>query len=42
MSKQKETKIKSGEEVTTEFKWVANIEITKKNAEKVAQAGRLR
>lgn len=39
---QKETKIKSGKEVTTEFKWVTNIKVTKGNAEKIARAGRLR
>lgn len=39
---QKETKIKSGKEVTTEFKWVSNIKVTKGNAEKIARAGRLR
>ena len=39
---QKERKIKDKEEKTTEFKWITNIEITKRNAEKVARAGRLR
>ena len=39
---QRETKIKSGKEVTTKFKWVTNFKITKGNAEKIARAGRLR
>ena len=39
---QKETKIKSGKEVTTEFKWITNIKLTKGNGEKIAKAGRLR
>ena len=39
---QKETRIKSGKEVTTEFKWITNIVLTKRNAQKVARAGRLR
>ena len=39
---QKETKIKSGKEITTEFKWITNFEVTKGNAIKLARAGRLR
>lgn len=39
---EKETKIKKEKEITTEFKWITNFEITKKNAEKLARAGRLR
>lgn len=39
---QKERKIKNKKEVTREFKWITNFEITKKNAAKLANAGRLR
>ena len=39
---QKETKIKSGKEITTEFKWITNFEVKKGNAQKLARAGRLR
>ena len=39
---QKERKKKDKKEITTEFKWITNFEITKKNAEKLANAGRLR
>lgn len=37
-----ETKIKQGKTVTTEFAWITDIEITDKNAEKLAMAGRSR
>ena len=37
-----ETKIKQGEPLTTEFAWITDIEITDKNAEKLAMAGRSR
>ena len=37
-----ETKIKQGKSVTTEFAWITDIEITDKNAEKLAMAGRSR
>lgn len=37
-----ETKIKEGQELTTGFAWITNIEITEKNAEKMAGVGRLR
>ena len=37
-----ETKIKQGMSVTTEFAWITDIEITDKNAEKLAMAGRSR
>ena len=40
--KYKEMKIKKGEAVTTEFAWITSIRITKKNAEKLASAGRNR
>ena len=40
--KYKETMIKKGESVTTEFAWITSIRITKKNAEKLASAGRNR
>ena len=40
---QTETKInKKGESKTTEFSWITNIEITKKNAKTIANAGRNR
>ena len=37
-----ETKIKKGKEITTTFQWITNIEITKENAVKLAEAGRKR
>lgn len=37
-----ETKIKKGQKQRTEFAWITNIEITEKNAEKMAEIGRLR
>ena len=37
-----ERKIVKGSEVITEFEWITNIEITEKNAEKLAGAGRNR
>ncbi|KSV58558.1 transposase [Acetivibrio ethanolgignens] len=37
-----ETKIVNGEEKTTEFFWITNIEITGKNARKLVKAGRNR
>lgn len=37
-----ERKIVKGSEVITEFEWITNIEITEKNAEKLAVAGRNR
>lgn len=40
--KYRETKVKNGEVVTTEFAWITNIEITDKNAKKLVQAGRSR
>ena len=40
--KYRETKVKRGEVVTTEFAWITNIEITDKNAKKLLQAGRSR
>lgn len=40
--KYRETKVKRGEVVTTEFVWITNIEITDKNAQKLVQAGRSR
>lgn len=39
---QKETRVKGQKEITTGFKWVTNIKITKSNAVKVAKSGRLR
>lgn len=38
----RETKIVDGEERTREFSWITNIEITKKNARKIINAGRNR
>ena len=40
--KYRETKIKKGEAVTTEFVWITSIEITDKNAKKLVRAGRSR
>ena len=40
--KYRETKIKKGEAVTTEFAWITSIEIASKNAEKLVRAGRSR
>ena len=40
--KYRETKIKKGEAVTTEFVWITSIEITDKNAQKLVRAGRSR
>ena len=40
--KYKETKVKKGESVTTEFAWITSMGITDKNAEKLARAGRCR
>ena len=40
--KYRETKIKKGEAVTTEFVWITSIEITDKNAKKQVRAGRSR
>ena len=40
--KYKETKIKKGKTVTTEFAWITSIEITNKNAQKLVRAGRSR
>lgn len=40
--KYRETKVKKGEAVTTEFAWVTSFEITRGNAEKLARAGRNR
>lgn len=37
-----EEKLEKGEKVRTEFQWITNILITKKNAEKLAAAGRKR
>lgn len=37
-----ETKMKKKTPVTTDFVWITSIEITKKNAEKLAKAGRTR
>lgn len=37
-----ETKIKNRTEIRTQFQWITNIKITKKNAEKLAVAGRQR
>jgi hypothetical protein len=37
-----ETKVVKKEKVTTTFEWITNIEITEKNAEKLAGAGRKR
>ena len=37
-----EEKVKKGEAVRTEFQWLTNIRVTKKNAEKIASAGRKR
>lgn len=38
----KETKMKKGKEITTTFQWITSIEITEKNAVKLAGAGRKR
>ena len=40
--KYQETKKKGEETVVTKFRWVTNIKVTKKNAEKIAFAGRKR
>ncbi|MGN0400666.1 MAG: transposase family protein [Acetatifactor sp.] len=40
--KYKETRIKKGETVTTEFGWITSIEITDKNVQKLVRAGRSR
>ena len=40
--KYRETKIKKGKPVTTEFAWITSIKITNKNAKKLAEAGRNR
>ena len=37
-----ETKVKNGKETTTVFQWLTSIRITGRNAEKLAQKGRLR
>lgn len=37
-----EEKIANGKPVRTEFQWMTSIRITKKNAEKIAEAGRKR
>ena len=37
-----ETKVKKGKEITTTFEWITSIEITEKNAVKLAGAGRKR
>lgn len=37
-----ETKVEKGETKTTKFEWISSIEITEKNAEKLAAAGRRR
>ena len=37
-----EEKVEKGEIVRTEFQWLTNIRVTKKNAEKIASAGRKR
>ena len=38
----KERKVEKGEEKTVHFQWITSIQITKKNAEKIAAKGRLR
>lgn len=38
----RETKVKRGEEITTSFQWLTSVRITERNAEKLAQKGRLR
>ena len=40
--KYRETRVKKGEAVTTEFVWITSVEITKRNAEKLVRAGRNR
>ena len=40
--KYKETKVKKGEPVTTEFAWITSIKITDKNVMKLVEAGRNR
>ena len=40
--KYRETKVKKGEKVTTDFCWITSIEITDKNADKLVRAGRYR
>ena len=40
--KYRETRIKKGEAVTTEFGWITSIEITRGNVEKLVRAGRSR
>lgn len=40
--KYKETKVKKGEKITTEFKFITSIKITKTNAKKIVVAGRNR
>lgn len=40
--KYEETKIKKKEKITTVFEWITSIEITEKNAEKLAAGGRRR
>ena len=40
--KYRETKVKKGEAVTTEFAWITSFEIRRGNAEKLARAGRSR
>ena len=40
--KYRETKIKKGAPVTTEFAWITSIKITNKNAKKLVEAGRNR
>ena len=40
--KHRETKIKKGEPVATEFAWITSIKITNKNAKKLVEAGRNR
>ena len=40
--KYRETKIKKGKPVTTEFAWITSIKITNKNAKKLVEAGRNR
>ena len=37
-----ETKVEKGEKITTKFEWISSIEITEKNAEKLAAAGKRR
>ena len=40
--KHTERKVKKGVEVVTDYAWITSIEITKRNAEKIAKAGRNR